>query len=716
MERPQSSNNVKNTTAPSGKQPSQPASQPSSQIATAFGTRRTRSTTGNLPPGSINQLRRSRQRQPTTREEVVTTEQSEVPEPEQPEQINEPTVRDICSNMNQPISDRVNQINDHVSSLLNTQELNNGNQQTNFQQLREDLEAIKVTLNQQEAINQQSELALDVQKIRTDLNQILEERSTINQPNQQKDEVHNYADEPADQQSQHSETDDEKEVNERLLQRIRTLENERDRPKRSQVQRSHKSNFSKYHGSRSRRQYSDSSSSSNGSYRPNRYGPSGRNNITSESEDGSEEDVGKISFYQREKGARYPGLYTIKPADPTFDRLLNYRYYRLQRTRVTRSSERTLEVKKHIKSLDLSLRKKFTGKDPVMILNFLTRFVEEADIIKMTEAQALLALPHYLMDSAETQFRASIKGARSGGITSFPEAIQYLLRTYATPSALREAVNAVRDIRQQANETENEYNIRLSNACDRCGNAFDEAQKMTFFVNGLMESIRSIVARFRESIPRSELSYTELVSYAQDEGDAHRARFSGLRVLRSSKHSPPPRRSASSRHANILDVATTSSNYNGDGQEEDIFILPEDSVPTSDLPTTVRSSSQETSNQQLLFTGNFNRTPARPIAYGDRSTTPNRVGWTDRQPAQRLRIICYQCYSPDHTSPNCNAKISDISSVVNNYEALNASEKERVPINAYKAAKNYVDAIEAAKLTNDINKEVGEINTSQSKN
>ena len=48
----------------------------------------------------------------------------------------------------------------------------------------------------------------------------------------------------------------------------------------------------------------------------------------------------------------------------------------------------TLEVKKHIKSLDLSLKKHiFSGEESIMVLNFLTRFVEEADTLGMTEAK-----------------------------------------------------------------------------------------------------------------------------------------------------------------------------------------------------------------------------------------------------------------------------------------------------------------------------------------
>ena len=55
---------------------------------------------------------------------------------------------------------------------------------------------------------------------------------------------------------------------------------------------------------------------------------------------------------------------------------------------------------------------------------------------------------------------------------------------------------------------------------------------MTFFVNGLLPSIQTIVARHRESQHRRTLSYEDLVQFAQDEGESHRARISNLRVAR----------------------------------------------------------------------------------------------------------------------------------------------------------------------------------------
>ena len=234
---------------------------------------------------------------------------------------------------------------------------------------------------------------------------------------------------------------------------------------------------------------------------------------------------------------------------------------------------------------------------------------------------------------------------------------------------------------------------------------------MTFFVNGLLESIRSTVAKYRESIPRDELTYQELVCHAKDEGDAHRARFAGLRVIRATRKITSQRGGNNpTRSVHILEDNPTSIEDDGIN-EEDIFIIPEESVATTDLPTTVGSGQAE---EQCLVTG-VQHTPAASIAYGENQSTSNRVGWVDRQQTPKQRLVCWQCYAFDHTVPRCDTKVTDILSVVKNYEELSTSDKNRVPNTSYNAAKRFIEILESDKFKNDLKKEVGE-NHSQSKN
>ena len=233
------------------------------------------------------------------------------------------------------------------------------------------------------------------------------------------------------------------------------------------------------------------------------------------------------------------GLKTIKPSNSSFDRLMNYRYYRLKDGRSKRSHATSQATRHFIKSMDLTFKEhRFDGSDPILVFDFLTRFVEEADILTLNEGQAFLILPHYLSGSASTQFRAMRNGARSGGITRWPELVQYFLTTYATPSAMRESIANLRSLKQKTGEDEAEFGARVNEAAYKCGNAFSEEDKMTFFVDGLHPTTQSIVARYRESQPRKQLSFEQLILHARDEGEAYRARTNNIRVVRVAKSTP----------------------------------------------------------------------------------------------------------------------------------------------------------------------------------
>ena len=63
--------------------------------------------------------------------------------------------------------------------------------------------------------------------------------------------------------------------------------------------------------------------------------------------------------------------------------------------------------------------------------------VEECDTLGISEAQEFMTLPHFLSENARTQYCGMQSGYRSSGVTFWPEGVQYLLRTYATPAAIR---------------------------------------------------------------------------------------------------------------------------------------------------------------------------------------------------------------------------------------------------------------------------------------
>ena len=122
-----------------------------------------------------------------------------------------------------------------------------------------------------------------------------------------------------------------------------------------------------------------------------------------------------VPFHQRRKGPSHPGLASLRPSNQRYDRLMSYRYYRLNKTSHTRNHAITHQLHKLLKNVNLSFKEsKFTGKDPILIFDFLARMVEECDTLNMSEAQAFMTLPHFLSDTARckadqdpVEFRAS---------------------------------------------------------------------------------------------------------------------------------------------------------------------------------------------------------------------------------------------------------------------------------------------------------------------
>ena len=377
-----------------------------------------------------------------------------------------------------------------------------------------------------------------------------------------------------------------------------------------------------------------------------------------------------LSFFERPKGPKHAGLASLKRADPRFDRLMSYRFYRLSRPESRRDSRTTGMVGQLIKRMGLNIDEhKFDGSDPIMVFDFLSRFVEEADTLAMSEAQAYLCLPYFLTHTASSAFRAAKAGSQTGGVKVWPEAVQFLLRTYATNGAIRQALAAFRSVRQAPNESEMEYSAKLTNAAYRCGSIHSDVEKMTHFIDGLSPTIRTIVARFREDTPRWEVTYERLVQFARDEGDAYRARHPSALAT-----SAPRSRRINTNQVTFVERSDDRTLEQDDADEE-IDLIDDGSVPTADLPST---STEETVN--VLQT-----TVPPPHIAGSR--IPGRVGWVSR-PSQA--VICHCCYAEGHIAPKCDVPLRDIDTIVSNFNALSEDDKKRVPHTTYNHAMAFI--------------------------
>lgn len=75
----------------------------------------------------------------------------------------------------------------------------------------------------------------------------------------------------------------------------------------------------------------------------------------------------------------------IKPSDQTFDRLMNYPYCQYMNKSHFRLSDGSNSLHEQEKMFLATLEyTRFSGDDPIMVFDFLTRFVEEADTLSVS--------------------------------------------------------------------------------------------------------------------------------------------------------------------------------------------------------------------------------------------------------------------------------------------------------------------------------------------
>ena len=188
-----------------------------------------------------------------------------------------------------------------------------------------------------------------------------------------------------------------------------------------------------------------------------------------------------------------------------------------------------------------------------MVLVFLARFVKEANIQQISEAQAFLDLPAFLGGLAKMEYDAGVEqlAPEEGGVSSWPEAVNYLLRSYAQNNHISDAINDLRATQQKPNETEREFATRVHKAVSRCGNVHSPEEIVTMYIDGLSPTIRSIVAREHES--RKRPSMLDMTGFAASIGDAQRVL---LRRQTTTVTKPAPGRTSS---VNLLETISSST-------------------------------------------------------------------------------------------------------------------------------------------------------------
>ena len=130
-----------------------------------------------------------------------------------------------------------------------------------------------------------------------------------------------------------------------------------------------------------------------------------------------------------------------------------------------------------------------------------------------------------MSDPEETNFRKSLGGtSRQGGVTCWPEAVKHLLRTYATPASMREAMDNLPSVLQGDTETKESYQNRFHETINHSGNVYNEGENITLYIDGLTSIIRTIVAHHRESVSRRDMTFVDIAHFARTEDESDRAR------------------------------------------------------------------------------------------------------------------------------------------------------------------------------------------------
>ena len=84
----------------------------------------------------------------------------------------------------------------------------------------------------------------------------------------------------------------------------------------------------------------------------------------------------------------------------------------------------------------------FSGTPPVAVLRWLASITSTMDNVQVPEAAAWRLAPQYLTDEAKDSYESNMESGYSdhGGFNSWPAAVNWLLSTYVTNTALNAAI------------------------------------------------------------------------------------------------------------------------------------------------------------------------------------------------------------------------------------------------------------------------------------
>lgn len=117
------------------------------------------------------------------------------------------------------------------------------------------------------------------------------------------------------------------------------------------------------------------------------------------------------TFHSGPTGPPHLGLRYMKPIIKRCENLLSYRSYRLLITSDTMSSRETADVRVHIKNRNITVKNhKFDDTDLIRDYDSLVRFLNEPDMLYMSEAQAFVTLSASSQNRRKQSFAPTLSG------------------------------------------------------------------------------------------------------------------------------------------------------------------------------------------------------------------------------------------------------------------------------------------------------------------
>ena len=375
-----------------------------------------------------------------------------------------------------------------------------------------------------------------------------------------------------------------------------------------------------------------------------------KNSSSSSDESSSKDDVPIARLHRQTRGKRESGLPELTPSDTNFKEIMSYRRYRLIDTNPNEGRSVTRKAGTNTRrAKSVFGGREFDGSQPLKIFQFLKTVQKFCNENKIAEGAALQLLPSLLSGEAADEFdkNRNLSDDPTEDIQSYPQAINFLLSTYAKDLYLERTLEELDNISQQRNETEVQYAGRLKELARLLGNIFSQHNLITRFLRGIMAPIKPELMLMHTTTVRFK-TLKSAIDAATQLGEAHRISSQELNenISRQARLSTSPRR------GNIRTVSAVRSD------------IPNVPVDGSD-----RYIGHETPSQ---------------------INTVNPYPPADPKPRvpQSHRDICFKCFKGGHMKPNCTladpspgdaTAIAEFSKIVeNNYFLLSEYDKQQL--------------------------------------